>query len=64
MKVSAFVFVGVWMLTQLGPHLLALFSVILAGSCVVSVVRHHAADSMGIHVSSLTFFRMAMNAPR
>ena len=60
MKVSAFVLVCGRMLTQLGLYLLALFSVILAGSCALSVVRHHAADFMGIHVGSLTFFRMVM----
>merc|ERR1719345_556145 len=37
---------------------LAVFS--MKVSAFVSVVRHNASDFMGIHVSALTFFRMAM----
>ena len=51
-KVSAFVLVCGWMLTQLGFYPLALFSVTLVGSCAMSVVRHHAADLMGILVGA------------
>ena len=58
-KVLAFILVCLVcgrMFTQLGFYLLALFSVILAGNRAVSVVRHGAADFMGILVGTLTFF--------
>ena len=59
-KVLAFILVCGRMFTQIGFHPLALFSVILASSCAVGVVRHHAADFMGILLGALTFFRMVI----